>query len=677
MFLAPAYSEPSVVLVMSSLKDQDNDLKGSDLKTFVPAFDIPSQIKKNIRKVTPKKYQQINLEKTLQDKKLVRTVREAEGWFGENTLWSKAKSVISSGFYHAGIIVPGKVRRGISSGYTRLGHYFNIMGILLTPLDMGPNRVALFYRSKNLQEEKQQFKERLTTYIALIVNESCQSNKDNVSALSKEKKELDKWKISINIKERKLQRDYLKYLLEITKYIISNSAQILTFSPYKSLFDIAAIVKNIPGITELLDFALATFALSQTTEQEKIFLEWQKSFQIRQKPLEITIGTKKILANGVVHPLDNASKYSWNQLQGACFKFFKAEMNRLDKIIKESKSLLDKRKATRDKKVLMLAIDPKGQMKVEQFINKWKQGKDHDEVDAVENLTPKQKLEFYVDHKEIVEVSLKPILRQFVAKKQELEKTFLQLKNTQAKYFFWYAAFSFSLALVLGLTALAAGPIFGISAVALGLGVMSVVLNLSFWLVSSMLGSSYKGNSSGLLNFKILYHQVKYEITNYWHAVKEKKLMQVNPMALKIIKSELKQPINGISEKDILEFLESEQRTKELAEKVEVLKELRRQNEWKDFASFASIKTNVDVFKEVFEMLDMNITGKEFKDFLEIELGINVDKLKIELLHENDDVKQRALQILLKDIMTFFTLDDNGCIAFIKFQQARLDSGNI
>ncbi len=177
--------------------------------------------------------------------------------------------------------------------------------------------------------------------------------------------------------------------------------------------------------------------------------------------------------------------------------------------------------------MIELGSEIKGRFKIEAFLRKWKHGMSEDEFKIwLSRQTPLTLLEFYVDHQEILEVSTKNSLNCIIDKKLEFEKKFLHFKNMQHNFFYWYSATALSFAIFLGMVGGVAVSAGLTSALFLSLAVSSLVIKLSFWLANYLLNSRHKGHSSGLLNFRIGFRQLKYEISNYWLKVKEKELTE-------------------------------------------------------------------------------------------------------------------------------------------------------
>ncbi len=127
-----------------------------------------------------------------------------------------------------------------------------------------------------------------------------------------------------------------------------------------------------------------------------------------------------------------------------------------------------------------------------------------------------------------------------------------------------------------------------------------------------------------------------------------------------------------------------EKKTDDLLTDVESLKELRRKNEAEDFYKFARLDASANFFKdwifvvnvliEVLKEIDFDLISPELKDLIQIELGMDIVKLKKEL---NVEEQNSALSILRKDFMKFFTLDDAAYTEFMKYQTARIEAGNL
>lgn len=689
--LVPDFSAASVVMAFSLL-DQDSSGAVDGLRTFIPAFDLTEQITNRTKVIQPKKYKHIdldNLEESLGAKELVKTIRNAKNYNVENnSRCVNIKNISYKIFSFFNKLLPSKIIKNqlVSSIYTKIGHYFNIIGILLTPIEMGPNRIALLFRAKNLAEEKIDYEKKIGNYAALVVNQSNSPNLDQSykEMIEREKISLDRWKIKIDLDNRALKMDYFKYLMEISKYIFSNLALIISFSPLKSFIDIAAIVQKLPGLMELIDYGLSSLSLHQMVEKVRVFNDWETNYRSKKIMFQSNNLSKKSGRQLIKVAEDKSLKDidSWVKLK----RFFESNkedrVEKLDSVINSSGSLLEKRLAIRDKKLVELGASANGRLKVDRFLLRLKQGMNEREFEIWHaKQTPLSLLTFYVDHQETLEIATKNAINHMISKKLELEKKFLLFKNTQTNFSYWYSAISLSISIILGITNVIVGPTIPASILFYCLTGSSVVITLSFWLANSILSSRYKSHTSGMLNFRIGWRQLKYEVSNYWLKVKEKELSEKNPNFLRVAKSQFKQSIIGIAQKEMEDYLKLEGKTADLLLETETLKEERRENEISDFDKFAKLDTSstfynvsnnaisalIDAFKEI--DFSLNISA-ELKDLIQVELGIDINKLQAELNKEN---QEHALRILKKDLVAFFTLDEAAYTTFMKYQKAHLE----
>ncbi len=355
----PYYSESSVAIAYSLL-EQQNAREGRALKTFIPAFDFAEQMSKPAKIIIPKKYVHIDLtvlQDSLPQKELVETIRNAKLNVEDRGYTVKIKKVFQKCVGILNKVLPSRIVKSklISSVHTRIMHYFNIIGILLTPMEVGPNRVALLSRARELAEKKEEYENRIGNYAALLVAQSQSSNLDSCEKenIEKEKEYLDGKKISIDLDERMLRMDYFKYLVEISKYILSNLALIISFSPFKSLIDLAAIVQRLPGIIELMDFGLSYLSLGQMKEKVNIFNDWENRYREWENRC-ISMQKKNISHESQFSAIKQDRQiykdFNWQDLKNY-FQDIKFDENeKWDHFIESSNSLCEKRLAIREKR---------------------------------------------------------------------------------------------------------------------------------------------------------------------------------------------------------------------------------------------------------------------------------------------------------------------------------------
>ncbi|MFI5343046.1 MAG: hypothetical protein ACHQUC_02370 [Chlamydiales bacterium] len=622
-------------------------LENRSLNTFVPAFYVP--LRTSHLAITTQRYEPINLnqlKKSLQDKKLIQAIEEAENLFSDHSWLHKVKRVIKAGGHFVVQTLPSFIVRNrlITSISSNVGHFFNIIGLLFIPLDRGSNRIALLYRSNKLKEEKKTLKHQVRNYIASLVQQATNPHLDpsHSEQLVNEKKIIETRFTQLRLEGRSIKLDYIKYVCETIKNILSHASLLLSFSPFKSLIEIAGIIQNLPGLTEFFDFGISAFTLSRLIENERIYSDWQSTFK-----------------DCYLQPVQHG------------------------KLIETSRSLLEKRKAIMEKNMHALSASSDGHEKVEKFLENWKKGKSEAELQSLELevKTPQDEIKFYLNHQEMIEISTRKALTRMIEKKLEFEGTFIQLQHTQSHFFYWYSTFALSFALSLGLVGFLAGPVAGASAIFLGLTMSSILLNFSFWIASSFINFLRKPNNSNWLNLKIFWHDAKYQVSNYWLKVQETELLKINPKFLDVIKSKVLQPVEKIPESVIKEYLAKEKRCSDLLDHVENLKEERRQNEWVDYAHFAKLVKKSPVVDnrlldpiqgllQALSKLDYSLISSEMKNFLIVEMGIDLEQLQKELSNAEEGKTERALQILKKDLMTFFTMNESAYIDFMKHQNA-------
>jgi hypothetical protein len=698
----PFYSQPSVAIAYSLL-DQNNF---SELHTFIPAFDFANQMSRTkIVDYKERKYVEVNLNELENqgNKHLVDTIRNSHLNTPNESFIAKIDKIYQKCIAILYKLFPSRLidNKIVSSLYNRVTHYFNIIGILSTPTEVGPNRIALIFRSKELAREKERYDKKLGNYAALLFAQSKLSilSETDKEVLGKEKTEIDELKIKIDLATRKLRVEYFKYIMEITKYVLSNFSLILSFSPIKSLIDIAAVVQKLPGVMELIDFGLAFLGFGQMKEKTTIFNNWEERYRKWQDRNQHTTEIKHSNISNKINPnqlpiikeqqIQNSQ--NWNSVKNHLYNVKLDEFEKWDEFLEKSLSLWDKTLVRREKKVIELGISDGARLKIEAFLLKFKEGLTEVEFhNWVSKQSPLSLLRLYVVQQENIEHSTKKIINQIIGSKLKLEKKFLHFKNIQHNFHYYYSATSLILSILIGISGgillsagLATGLIFS-------LAISSIVIHLSFWLANSLLSSRHKGHKSSLLNFRIACHQLRYDINNYWLKVKEKELEKIEPDFKKMVKRSIKLPeIHGIEHDALKKYLDLEKKNNKFFKSLEELKERRRVNEAKDFFIFAQLEekgsllnskalhNDNEILSELlllFQEIDFDLISPELKDLIKIELGMDIERLKRELGKVNN---QKALNILRKDFLSFFTLDDTAYTEFIKYQTARVETGNL
>lgn len=680
----PAYSQHSVAIAYSLL-DQ-NKVKGKSLNSFVPAFDCSDQINRK-KTIDPTKYVEIDLnvlENCLPNKNLVDPIRNAQFINADDHKYiALIEKLFQKNVAFLNQLLPNRLvkNKTINSIKNRVVHYFNIMGILLTPMEVGPNRLALLFRAKELTKEREDYEKKVGNYAALLVDQSRANNLDSsyLEMLEKEKKEIDELRIKIDLKVRTLNVGYFKYLMEITKYVLSNLAFVVTFSPFKTLIDIATIVQRLPGVLELIDFGLSSVSRGQMKEKDLTFNQWEqdyKKWKLSACPKHKNKTFNKQIQVPFITGQEINKNFDWNFLKNDLYNIKLDQFENWDRFIENSQSLWEKRLARREKKVVEIGTSDTARLKVDAFLLKCKERMTDESFQAmVYQKTPLELLRLYVDDQERINDDTRNLLMHIVSAKIKLEKKFLSLKSTQHNFFFYYSAMSLTVALILGVMGGAIIPAGIATGVFLGLAITSAVISLSFWLTNYLMGSHYRSHKSGFLNFHITFLQLMYEISNYWLKVQEAELSAKNSNFALIIKSKFQQPMKGIEKKELNSYQKLEAKTSNLYNRLEQLKLQRRTTEALDFYKYAKLDDRAPSWIiQGLREIDFDIVCPQLKDLIQMQLGIDIDKLQRELSVEDP---KKALDVLRKDLLTFFTLDDTKYAEFMKYQKARLEAGNL
>lgn len=126
-----------------------------------------------------------------------------------------------------------------------------------------------------------------------------------------------------------------------------------------------------------------------------------------------------------------------------------------------------------------------------------------------------------------------------------------------------------------------------------------------------------------------------------------------------------------------LEFEESEKKYEVWLQKVHHIEEELTQRSWSDFMKFAKLpeepfgkfEGTLEAIQDGLKSMDFSMLDPEIKSFLEVQLGVNFHNLQ-------EDV-ENAPEAIVNALKNFISFDQERMVAFITYQQARLDKNLI
>jgi len=587
----------------------------------------------------------------------------------------------------------------INAIFTRLNHYFNIVSLALRPFENRLIRVKILQRSSSLIVEREKFKDKLIEYLSLITSDEYKKLiSDNKLSLSSPLKKQLKHQIKLRefnasadalnemaakiiSEEKSINYDYHKYLLGIVRKIFSNLALITTYSPFKILIDVAFLVGKIPGLIEFIDFIAVLISSKQSTENCRTFEIWRQNFSDKNlNPLNL------LKATAVNHQNNSLGILNFDQFKHEdttwedIIDHFKKDSDLAEEIARRfgSHDYSVKTNAIKMSKIMRLVQSDKiNPEKIDSVV------RDHfaklankPSSQCKDTLTNRSKfllLNEYIDHQITIENRTERALVRLLNSKLSLENIFFKFKSTQSNFSFWYSASLLSVSLAGAIMGMVFGPIGAVTGSVIAFYIASIVITLSFSIASHMLSSKYRSQTPGIFSknfWKLIFMQVKYDINNYWLNVKKSELIKKKPALLSLIK---RLPINTqeVTQREVKALIDSDlnQKCQRLRASVEKLKKEKREREIIDFKKFSKLPD--DCFKHLIDSLsnlNFELIEESTKRLLKTNLGFDLDSVKQALESSDPALRKQAMNTLEKDLQTHFTLNEEGYVQFIKYQ---------
>lgn len=280
----------------------------------------------------------------------------------------------------------------------------------------------------------------------------------------------------------------------------------------------------------------------------------------------------------------------------------------------------------------------------------------------------------YIDFQETLEITTKNALKEIVSQKHTLEGKFNKFKLTISSTLFALVTATLIVTAVVGILALVSNP-FG--AAALLLIALTVAVNVFNW--GSMAAGYYmskKYRPSGIVFFEALslkYKETYAQIKQYQLLSKQKKLVEMAKLISQMIpesrNKEYPKALKDYKQLE-LELKHSFTEAEKWNQKIISIENKLADRAWGDFIKVAGLPSSkedlqlfdtLQAFQEAFNKSNFSLFDKNTKQFFEEQLGINLDRMQVEMKKNPD-----ALTYALKH---FINLDETRFHHFIKHQE--------
>lgn len=300
----------------------------------------------------------------------------------------------------------------------------------------------------------------------------------------------------------------------------------------------------------------------------------------------------------------------------------------------------------------------------------------------------------YIDHQETIEHTIKNSLKQMIQKKHAFEEHFLNFKSKKSHMHFAIATLSLGISTTFAILGLLGTPFAGAGAILLGLSVGTATLSFGFFAAGYLHSLRYKPHTAETMSFffqiKVTWTNLQNAVAVYSHQSKEKKLIEVAKILHQLHVSSQSIPDvdkfrNNEYQKALMKYQKakldlekSQERVEQWTQKLKKIEARIKAAEWKDFSQYASLPPfgengssfdTLEAFQQALQACDLRLLDAETKNLLQVQLGINLEKLQNQIKTNPKEIKN-----FLQD---FFALTDAGLVDFIKTQQGRLKKGLI
>lgn len=218
------------------------------------------------------------------------------------------------------------------------------------------------------------------------------------------------------------------------------------------------------------------------------------------------------------------------------YEAFTDRINSLNTIIATSESLLEKRQATKKKKLYHLAsrfLEIKETIKVIKFEEfKRIENKPADLLFEAwfDNHGLESLLNDYIDHQETIEHAVKNSLKEIIQKKYELETVFQKFKSAESHAVFFMTTALFTTSVALFTIGMLSTPVGGIGFIFLGFSAVSALMTVGFMAAGYLYAKKYRPATSELMTTsfqtRLAITNLRKSIANYFHRSKKKKLAE-------------------------------------------------------------------------------------------------------------------------------------------------------
>lgn len=537
----------------------------------------------------------------------------------------------------------------------------NSATIFLGALDIGINGLALINKVKILHHSKElleKLKQENGEKIALLKAKGPTADSSNEVELNKIQKILLEWEVRLNQEEKVLSEEKIGFGTSLIATVLGTACTVLGFISLKSLASFLNKFGTIIAIpASLLGIFLGYRGMEGNKHNYQTLMDWATEFRTRGK-----------------HYHDLSTKNS-EQIASLLEKRHAKSKEKAKKLETQFKTLEPEIKALKQKQFDQLYKEST----IVGGFEAWYKTQSKDKL---------QLLEFYVDHQETIELTVKNSLRQMVTKKHAMEARLLNFKYLSSTANFTAATVVFGVSLALAIIGLATTPLGGAGFILLGLSVGSTIISVGLVLEGHRRAYIEKPTSTWAIwtqgiEIRMFWGRFRSNFYSYRQTAKKERLTKSAKHLY-----QLQQTATDKDDQKYLSALKAykkakadvENNQKKIAEwdqRLKKFKNIMTQKGWKDFSRQASLKISEDAsafdtlqaFVHAFENCDITLLSKETKKLLETELGIDLANLE-EQHKKNPHWVKNTLQ-------NFFTLNDSELVEFMGLQKARMEAGLI
>lgn len=555
---------------------------------------------------------------------------------------------------------------------------------------------------------------------------------------------------AISLWEANLLREAKQLILEKNQLSDMKSKDYLTIrytSSLTSIFNTVAVtpltyIFDLAWITKLFNIVVFGLSLKKTKSENESLDTWRKNYatwkskyqptlersergEMRLNPtLAVAKETMKktyekldtlIQRENVAYSLDlladaGLNLPSWITTKDDLIQFLEANpkisqhyeafadrINSLNTIISTSESLLEKRQATRKKKIYHLASrfpeikETIKSIKLEEF--KRIENKPTDLLFEVwfDNHSLESLLNDYIDHHETIEHAVKNSLKEIIQKKYELEAIFQKFKSAESHAVFFMTTALFTTSAALFTIGMLLAPVGGIGLIFLGFSAVSALMTVGFMAAGYLYAKKYRPATSELMTIsfqtRLAITNLRKSIANYFHLSKKKRLAEtarilyeLGPSPISSSSSSEESSKNPKKVNALENYRKAKKAFQESLDKVNYWGKSLNQFEAeiekagaKDVVKFAlpgnsqlheSLSDPLKELRYAVKKLDFHLLSPETKALFEEQLGVSLEVLQNEVKANPDSFRGTWEK--------FFSLTADSLFDFIIIQRERI-----